>query len=107
MGARYTHYQIGYIERIYSFRDPFGRYRLRIDKAKALCRVIRYFVLKKKKRVKFAYFDHRAFAALFAISFFRFTLSFFARACPPTKPPSLPRATAAGFFSSVAFLAIL
>ena len=41
MGARYTHYQIGYIERIYSFRDPFGRYRLRLYTAKALCRVLR------------------------------------------------------------------
>ena len=44
MGACYTYYQIGFIERIYSFRDPFGRYRLRLYTAKALYRVIGIFV---------------------------------------------------------------
>jgi len=46
------------------------------------------------------YFFHRAFAAFFAISLRRFLLSAFARAGPPFFPPSLPSATAAGFFPS-------
>jgi hypothetical protein len=42
--------------------------------------------------------SHLARAAFWAISFNRSGLSFLARASPPFLPPSLPRATAAGFF---------
>ncbi|HEY5345513.1 MAG TPA: hypothetical protein VIK62_04130 [Verrucomicrobiae bacterium] len=44
------------------------------------------------------YFFHRALMALRAISFLRFAESFLARALPPFEAPSLPSATAAGFF---------
>jgi len=40
----------------------------------------------------------RAKAALRALSFRCFADNFCARALPPFKPPSLPSATAAGFF---------
>ena len=46
-------------------------------------------------------FDQREMAAFFAISFRRSGLSFAALAFPPFNPPSLPRATAAGFFSLI------
>jgi hypothetical protein len=42
---------------------------------------------------------HRAFAALRAIATFRRLDNLWARIVPPFDPPSLPRATAAGFFS--------
>jgi hypothetical protein len=42
--------------------------------------------------------SHRAFAARSAISILRSRESFAALARPPFRPPSLPRATAAGFF---------
>jgi len=45
---------------------------------------------------------HLAVAALDAISLSLFLLSFLALAFPPFNPPSLPSATAAGFFSGVA-----
>jgi hypothetical protein len=44
-------------------------------------------------------FFHRAAAAFFAISDRFLADSFAARALPPFLPPSLPNATAAGFFS--------
>ena len=44
------------------------------------------------------YFFHRAKTAFRAISDLRFAESFLARASPPLSPPSLPSATAAGFF---------
>lgn len=44
---------------------------------------------------------HLVFAAFRAISLRFFEESFFALAGPPLSPPSLPRATAAGFFSLV------
>lgn len=44
------------------------------------------------------YFCQRAAAAFFAISRRRRAERLSARACPPFRPPSLPRATAAGFF---------
>lgn len=46
-----------------------------------------------------AVFFHLASAAFLAISVRRFLLSLAARIFPPLSPPSLPRATAAGFFS--------
>ena len=42
---------------------------------------------------------HRVRAAFFAIDFRSSAVSFSARALPPLRPPSRPRATAAGFFS--------
>lgn len=47
----------------------------------------------------FETFFQRELAAFRAMSFLRFLDSFFARATPPFNPPSLPRLTAAGFFS--------
>jgi hypothetical protein len=44
-------------------------------------------------------FFHRARAAILAISERSSGESFVARALPPTAPPALPRATAAGLFS--------
>src|SRR5947209_19470128 len=44
-------------------------------------------------------FDHRTRAAFLAMVFRRRALSLAALAGPPFFPPSLPRATAAGFFS--------
>jgi hypothetical protein len=48
-------------------------------------------------------FAQRAFAAFLAIIFLLLGESFAARALPPLNPPSFPSATAAGFFSLVAF----
>src|SRR3990167_2967850 len=51
------------------------------------------------------FFDHRACAACWAISFFLLGDSFSALAFPPFNPPILPSKTAAGFFpSSMAFI---
>ena len=47
------------------------------------------------------YHPHLVLAALRAISLRFFEDSFLALAGPPFNPPSLPRATAAGFFSLV------
>jgi len=46
----------------------------------------------------------RAITAIRAISDLRFAESFLARALPPLRPPSLPNATAAGFFSLSLFM---
>ena len=44
------------------------------------------------------FFAHRATAAFRALCARCFAVSFLARALPPFKPPSRPRATAAAFF---------
>jgi len=54
--------------------------------------------VKNKCRLYFSLFQ-RALTALRAISDLRFGESFAARALPPLRPPSFPKATAAGFFS--------
>lgn len=46
--------------------------------------------------------NHRAFAAALAICFRLLADKLFALALPPFNPPSLPNATAAGFFSGAA-----
>jgi len=52
----------------------------------------------------FVHVLQREFAALRADSLRSFAESFLALAFPPFKPPSLPSATAAGFFVSCGFL---
>ena len=59
--------------------------------------------MSKKNRLYFCLFQ-RALTALRAISDLRFGDSFAARAFPPLEAPSLPKATAAGFLSSMALL---
>jgi hypothetical protein len=46
---------------------------------------------------------HLALAAFLAISFLRRGVNLFALALPPFNPPSLPNATAEGFFSGLGF----
>jgi hypothetical protein len=52
------------------------------------------------------FFDHLACAALRAASLRCIGVMLAVRAGPPFNPPSLPSATAAGFFLDVAFLAM-
>jgi hypothetical protein len=50
------------------------------------------------------FFDHRATAARRALSRLCSAVNFLALAFPPFKPPSLPSATAAAFFTDFAIL---
>jgi hypothetical protein len=54
--------------------------------------------MENKNHFSALYFFQRAKTALRAISDLRFAESFLARALPPFEAPSLPSATAAGFF---------
>src|SRR5437870_4477269 len=49
---------------------------------------------------RWSYLDQRAFAAFLADIFLCLSESLAALALPPLRPPSLPKATAAGFFPS-------